>query len=108
MSLSVDRRILWKYVNRKFKGVIHHYHVLAVINILIDEMLEDLKRGKQIKIFNFGTLSLKQMKPRQYHNVRLHQFVYTPGHRVLRFTLSDKIRKKLFKHLDIDKTLKGG
>jgi nucleoid DNA-binding protein len=108
LQLNVDKRTLWQYVNRKFKGIIHHYHVLAVITILFEEMISDLKQGKQIDIFNLGTLSLKQMKPRQYHDVRHRRMMHAQGRRVLRFSLSSKIRKKLCDNLDIDKTLKGG
>ena len=105
--LSVDKRILWQYVNKKFKGIIHHYKVLAIITILFDEIIKDLKQNKKIVIFNFGTLSLKKMKPRRYHSVIFRQIMFAEGRRVLRFSLSSKIRKKLCLNLDIDKTLKG-
>jgi len=107
-KVSIDKRVLWHYVNLKIRRVIHHYHVLSVITILFEEMLVDLKAGKPIEIFNFGILSLKKMKPRRYHNVSSRQFVHTDGHYVLRFSLASKIRKKLCQHLDIDKTLKDG
>lgn len=100
--------MLWHYVNLKIRRIVHHYHVFSVISILFEEMVADLKQGKEIRIFNFGTLSLKKMKPRLYHNVRERKFMYTEGYRILRFSLSNKIRKKLCQHLDIDKTLKGG
>ena len=108
LPLNVDKRTLWQFINRKFRGVIHHYHVLAVITILFEEMISDLKQGKSIEIFNLGTISLKQMKSRKYHNVRHRQMMFAPGRKVLRFSLSNKIRKKLCDNLDIDKTLKGG
>jgi len=103
---SVDKRSLWHYVNRKIRHMIHYHHVLSVITILFEEILVDLKAGKSIEIFNFGTLSLKKMKPRRYHNVVSRQLTYANGHYVLRFSLSNKIRKQLCHHLDIDKTLK--
>lgn len=103
---SIDKRVLWHYVNLKIRRVVHHYHVLSVISILFDEMISDLKVGKSIDIFNFGTLTLKKMKPRRYHNVSKRQFMHTDGHHVLRFSLANKIRKKLCQHLDVDKTLK--
>lgn len=107
LPTSIDKRLLWKYINKKFRGIIHHYHVLAVITILFDEMIKDLNRGKEIKIFNFGTLILKQMKPRLYHNVNLKQIMYSQGFKTLRFVLSPKIKRKLINNLDIEKTLKG-
>ena len=105
-ELSINKRILWRYVNQKIRRLIHHYHVFAVITILFDEMLKDLIRNKEIKIFNFGTLSLKEMKPRRYHDVREKKVMLSKGHRILRFTLAPQIRKKLCDRLDLDKTLR--
>ncbi|HEY5267689.1 MAG TPA: HU family DNA-binding protein [Candidatus Saccharimonadales bacterium] len=101
MTISISKRDLWHYVNRKVKRLIHHYHVFAIISILFDEMIQDLKAGKEIKITNLGILVLKEMPPRKYHNVRLRCVMEAPGHRVLRLFLSKPIRKKLCESLDI-------
>lgn len=102
MSLSVSKRDLWHYVNRKIKRLIHHYHVFSVISILFEEMIRDLKDGKEIKIANLGTLVLKDMPPRRYHDVRLHKVMESPGHRVMRLFLARSIRKKLCDSLDTE------
>lgn len=106
MSLSISKRDLWRYVNRKIRRLVHRYHVFAVISILFEEMVKDLQQGKSIKIINLGTLTLKPTKPRWYHHIRLRQMVLSPGHRIMRFTLAPTIHKKLVKLLDLDKTLK--
>jgi len=103
---SVSKRSLWQYVNRKIKRIIHHYHVFSVLTILFDEMLKDLKQGKRIKIFNFGTLQLKNLPPRRYFDVVRQQVMQAEAHRILRFILAPSVRKKLIKHLDVDRTLK--
>lgn len=103
---NVSKRNLWRYVNQKIKRFIHHYHVFSVITILFEEMLKDLKQGKDIKIFNFGTLSLRETKPRWYHDVTQRKVVLSNKHKILRFVLTPKIRKKLCEHLDIDTTFK--
>ncbi len=103
---SINKRQLWHYVNRKIKRIIHHYHVLSIITILFDEMIKDLKRGKSIKIFNFGKLELKPLKPRRYFDVRHQKVMQSVGHRILRFTLAPSIRKKLVENLDLDKNVK--
>src|SRR5271163_5000496 len=95
MSASISKRDLWHYVNRKIKRLVHHYHVFAVISILFEEMVKDLRASKEIKIANFGTLILKNTPPRKYHDVRLRQIMQSPGHRVMRLFLSKSIRKKL-------------
>lgn len=107
MSLSVSKRDLWHFVNRKIKRLIHHYHVFSVISILFEEMVRDLKVGKEIKIVNLGTLMLKDTPPRKYHDVRFNQVMESPGHRVMRLFLAKPIRKKLCDSLDLDKKAKG-
>lgn len=103
MNISVSKRNLWQYVNLKINRMIHHYHVFSVITILFEEMLKDLKDGKQIKIMNFGILSLKNMKPRRYHDVVQRQVKESRGSRIMRFTLAPALRKKLCENLNLDK-----
>ena len=103
---NISRRDLWKYVNGKIKKSIHFYHVGSVITILIDEMIKDLKKGKKIKIFNFGILSLEKTKPRKYHDVRYNKVMISVGSYILKFKMAPLIKKKLCGMLDIDKTFK--
>lgn len=102
-EISINKKILWRFVNIKIKRIIHHYHVLSVINILFEEILKDFKRGKEIKIFNFGTLKLKNTKPRRYHDVRFNKILLSKAHRILRFTLTRPVRKKICFYLDTKK-----
>lgn len=105
-SASVSKRDLWKYVNGKLQRTVHYYHVFAIISILFEEIVKDLKQGKDIKIAHLGTISLQSTKPRWYHNVRLRQKILSPGYRIMRFTLTPVLHKKLIKLLDLDKTFK--
>jgi len=105
---SISKRFFWRYVNKKINRLVNHLHVTSVIAILFEEMLIDLKNGKDIKIHNLGTLSLPKMKPRKYHDVRFNQVMYSEGRHVLRFTLAPVIHKKLRSLLDLDKTFKDG
>lgn len=97
---SINKKLLWQYVNRKIKRIIHHYHVFSILTILFDEMVKDLKRGKSIRIFNFGKLELKSLKPRKYFDVRHQKVMQSKGNRILRFTLAPSVRKKIVDHLD--------
>lgn len=107
IPVNVTKRIFWRYVNIKIKRTIHHYHVFAVISILFEEMLKDLKQGKEIEIFNLGSLFLKQTKPRLYHDVNKKQVVLSKGYKILKFKLARKLKKKLTGNLDIDRTFEG-
>jgi|SRR5277367_4299886 len=106
MSPNISKRDLWRYVNRKIKRLIHHYHVFSVISLLFDEMIQDLKDGKEIKIANLGTIVLKETPPRKYHDVRFRRIMESPGHRIMRLFLAKPIRKKLCDSLDLDKKKK--
>jgi nucleoid DNA-binding protein len=106
IPLNISKRDLWHYVNRKIKRLIHHYHVFSVISILFEEMLKDLRDGKEIKITNLGTIILKDTPPRRYHDVRFQQMMESPGYRIMRIFLAKPIRKKLVASLDLDSTLK--
>lgn len=103
---NVTKRIFWRYVNLKIKRAIHHYHVFAVISILFEEMIKDLKQGKEINIFNLGSLELKETKPRLYHDVNKKQVVLSKKRKILKFKLARKLKKRLTRNLDIDKTFK--
>lgn len=100
-EISINKRILWKYVNLKIHRSIHYYHVFSIITILFDELLEDLKSGQEIKIFNFGSLQLKNTNPRRYHDVRFKKILLSKPHRILRFILAPVVRKKMCKHIDL-------
>lgn len=100
MSNSINKRDFWRFVNRKLNRRFNHSHVFSVISILFEEMIKDLKEEKPIKIFNFGVLSLKKTKPRRYFDVNHQKVMLSKGHRILRFTLSPIIKKKLCKQLD--------
>lgn len=103
-SDSISKRSLWRYVNRKINRAIHHYHVFGVMTILFEEIVKDLKQGKEIDIFNLGVLSLHQTKPRKYYDFRYQKVMQSKGRRILKFKLSSSVNKKLRKLLDIEKT----
>jgi len=105
-TISINKRLLWQYVNRKIKRIIHNAHVFSVICILFEEILKDLNQGKEIKIANFGKFFIKEMKPRRYHNVRYMQIMQSSGYKILRFSLERLVRKKILDYLDVDKTFK--
>jgi len=101
--MKLSKRDLWRYVNRRIKRLVHHYHVFSVISILFDEIIKDLKQGKSVKIHNFGTLSLQKTNPRWYHNVRKQAMQQSESHYVLRLFLAPAIRKKLCDDVVLDK-----
>lgn len=106
MNEEISKKKLWKYLNIKIKRAVNHHHVFAIISILFEEMVIDLLNGKEIKIFNFGTLYLENTKPKKYHDVRFKKMMESKGNRVLKFLLKNKLKKKLISYLDVDTTLR--
>lgn len=104
---SISKRYLWRYVNQKIQRVVHHYQVFSVITILFEEILTDLKNNKEIKINNFGTLSLDQLKPRMHYDIVRNEVRLAKGYKILRFFLAQPFKKKLCQELDLDKTIQG-
>lgn len=104
--INFSKRDLWRYVNKFTKRIVHHYHVLAVISILFEEIVKQIKLGKPITIVNFGVLSLKETKPRKHYNVTTRSTTFSPAHKILHFVLDKKIKKLLIQHLDLNKTFK--
>jgi nucleoid DNA-binding protein len=51
--VEVSKKNLWKIVNKKINKLFDAFHVLAIINILFEEMAKDLFAGKRIIINNF-------------------------------------------------------
>ncbi len=101
---SIDKRTLWRFVNKKIQRSIHHYHVFSVITILFDELINDLKAGKSVKVFNFGSILLKDLNGRKYYDIHKKEIVMSKRHKIIRFILDKKIHKKLINLLDFNKT----
>jgi nucleoid DNA-binding protein len=104
LPLNIGKKKLWHYVNQKINKAVHYMHVFSIINILFEEMLIDLKAGKDIRIYHFGTFSLEEGNPRRYHHITLNKVIQSEGNRLLKFTLDKRLHTKLRKFLDLDKT----
>jgi len=96
---SVSKRDLWRYVNIKIKRIIHHYHVASVISILFEEMMIDLRARKTIKIGNFGKLQLIDTPPKSYFHITERKRLWSPGYRMLKFTMTPKLKRIIRKAL---------
>lgn len=103
MKKRIDKKSLWIYINKKINRAVHHYHVFSVLSLLVEEILQDLKQGKNIKIFNFGNFQLLKNKPMVITQVDTKQKVLIPGTYRIKFKISPRLRKKISNYLDFDK-----
>lgn len=102
MKSTVDKRQLYAYVSKRIEHVINDRHVIAVINIMFEEMVKDLKAGVPIQIVHFGILSLPFPKAsRKYWDFRFQKVMTAPGTRKLDFSLTERLSKKLRSILDM-------
>lgn len=104
MNVEFSKRLLWRYVNKKLRKVVHTYHVFAILSILIEELILDLKNDKEIKIFNFSKIYLHKTKPRKYFDVRYQKIMESQGSKIIKIELSKKLKNKLVKYLHIDES----
>lgn len=90
------KRQLFQLVINKLKGKkIHKYHIISVINIFVDEMINELKIGNKIKIDNFATFQLNVLPPRIIWSIVSRKKMMTRGVRALRIKLAKNLKKYL-------------
>jgi nucleoid DNA-binding protein len=83
-------------VINKLKGKhIHKYHIISVINIFVDELINELKTGNKIKIDNFATFQLNQLKPKMVWSIVSRKMMMGKAVRALRIKLSQKLKKHI-------------
>ena len=70
-----------------------------LINIILNEMKQALKRGERVELRGFGMFSSKLQKARISRNPKTGEKVNTPQKRTINF----KISKDLFKKLNNEK-----
>ncbi len=83
-----------KKVSQKLKGI-GYFHILSVINILIDELRKEIIETKEVNIVNFGKFQYKIFEPRMIKNVRTGKMSLTKKYSALRFKVSRTIVKFL-------------
>lgn len=95
MSQSYNKNSLWLMITKTINHSIHRLHVMSIISILIDEMIKELKNGKEIKIPNFGTLKVNDLKPKKIRSIATNKIKFARRTKSLRFKLTRKISKYL-------------
>lgn len=106
MKSSIISKVrLQRYVHSRLNHIFHSFQVLNVITILFEEMFQDLKNRKEIKIHNLGTLQIQKTKPRLHCNITQgNKQILSKGSKKMTFLMSYRIKKRLRGLLDLDKT----
>jgi nucleoid DNA-binding protein len=93
MSQKYTKRKLWLLLIKELNYVVHNTHVYSIINILVEEMIKDLMAGKKIKIINFGSFYLKDLKPRKFLDLVTREVKLSGSSKTLRFKISNNLSK---------------
>ena len=100
--LKINKRSLWKYIIRDVNHFVHNLHIFSIISILIDEILQDLKKGNEIKIVNFGVLKLDKTKSRKFRNIKTGKWEISTPKTTLVFKLSRRLKKFIAEQKDME------
>lgn len=99
----IDRKCFHKYVYRRMGRKIQQLDVVAVIEILFEEIIEDLIKGISFNFGNYGKLSVKKMPNKRHFNKFTKQFQISEGKKHMRFYLNKKFVKFFNSFLDLEK-----
>lgn len=90
------KRQLYQLVISKLKGKrIHKYNIIAVINIFVDELIKELKAGNKVKIINFATFQLNQLKPKMVWSIVSRKMMMGRSVKALRIKLDKNFKRLL-------------
>lgn len=95
MKQNYSKTDLWHMVAKRINHNVHRLHVISIITILIEEIIKDLKLGKEVKIPNFGILRLKDLKPKKIRSISTKEIKFVKRTKSLRFRLSRNLSKYL-------------
>jgi len=101
---SINKEYFVYYLFKKISNIcktLTKRDVYHIVNVLFEEILNDIKLEKKLKIFNFADLFLVKTPFRRHFCYHTQSVKISGGFRKLRFDINEKIRKKLLKNIDI-------
>ena len=69
-------------------------YVSRVVQSFIDEVIDDLARGKRIEFRDFGTFKAERLPSRRARNPRTGERVHVPDRTVIRFRAGRRMTKR--------------
>lgn len=100
MNKNTTKLDLCSHVSKKVDSSLTE--VKKIVEFFLDEILEDLSKGKRIEIRGFGAFSVKKRNPRIGRNPRTGETVNIPSYKAPHFKFSKEAQnifdtKKAFK-----------
>jgi nucleoid DNA-binding protein len=78
--------------------------VYAVLKIVFEELLTDLKNGIERPIIGFGKFSIRHFPDREHNDLKTHARIVSPGRNNIRFKLDTGLTQTLLTNLSRRKT----
>ena len=67
--------------------------VKEVLQMFLDEIVQELARGRRLEFRDFGVFEVKERQPRQAQNPRTLEKVAVPARRVVKFKVGRRMRR---------------
>src|ERR1700722_2600715 len=90
-----NKRQLWLLLIKRLNHFVHNGHILSVINIFFDELVKEILAGNEIRIINFGTFSIKDLKGKRFRDIVSQKIALSKSTKALRFKVSRNLSKYL-------------
>lgn len=95
---------LIKLISKKVK--INKLHTLSVVNILIEEIITELKNNNKIIIRNFGYFIVNKLKPKKIKSIVNNKIKFVNSTYALRFRLYENIYNLIKQSVENEKKSK--
>ena len=102
---SIDKRVFASKVAQKINRIVGMAHVNSIINLLCESLAKELEESGEFDVPNLGTFERHKTKPKKYFNVLEQEMKVSEGNNLIKFKLSRKLKKKISKHIDLEKTI---
>lgn len=97
MKTYSKRQILLLLI-KNLNYIFHNAHIYSVMNIFLQEVKKELLLNKKIKIGNFGTFNLVDLKSKKIKSVKDGSIKNTKSSKSLRFKISKKLSKYMLEN----------
>ncbi len=67
------------------------------VNIIITSLIEGLKNGQRVEIRGFGSLSVRERRPKSVPNPKTGRIMHIPARKSIHFTMSKSLKEPLIK-----------
>lgn len=100
MKVYLKKRDIFNLTFKHFRGKINKLHVISVLSLLVEEIIDGLNSGKGINIPNFGEFTITKFNPKRIKMFKNDFFVLSKAYNALRFRISKKLKTAMFKEIN--------